>query len=130
MSKKGRKNGSPVGPVANPTPRKFLRSITECKHERGQWDVTTQVMNVNFSPSGDQRPNAPDRELVGHMLVVRKITCTDCGEVFRFKNVPVGGNPAVAPVAGKGALELYTAIEPDKRILTPGEAGRPRIIKP
>jgi len=116
------KPGRPANEPPKPQPKTYPRKPADCEHERGQWLVATEVLNAWASPSNDMTPESPDRYLVSHVLAVRGVRCNDCGQPFRFKNLTVGGDPLTGPIAGPGALELATAIEPDLRIITPDQA--------
>lgn len=114
MSKK-RAGREHVGRPAN-EPQKYPKSVRECQHRTDNFSAGCQIITA-VAEGAAQPP-----EVVGHILRITEIHCLECGQEFRFCNLPINGNVMEVPLMSNGNRDMHTRIEPDRLVISPADA--------
>jgi hypothetical protein len=100
----------------------YSKKPHDCKHDGRKFELQGTVQPA-IAFNKDIGPEDPDRQVVGHALVIGLVKCDECGQPFRFLNLPTKGNLLQGPLMSRQNLQLTTPVEPDTKIIAPDGVG-------
>ncbi len=117
MSGKKTRKGGELHALPKQRPN-YKKKPHDCQHAGTKFAIAGTV-NPLIAFDREIGPTDPNRQVVGYALVIGDVKCDECGQPFRFVNLPTKGNPAAGPLMSNRNLQLQTPVEPDLKIISP-----------